>query len=160
MFDGQSVASVARELGISEGLLHNWKKARFVVSSDVEQENIALQKRLRFGRDGARYPKKGGTYLQPQAVSALRLYPAGTGEFSLGAVVSGAASQSKCVCGLGDGEDGLCESVEQARAESFDYIEAYYKRSRKHSSLGYKSPLEFEQELKIKEKGQRMSFVS
>ena len=57
-------------------------------------------------------------------------------------------------------EDGLFESVEQARSESFDYIEAYYNRIRKHSSLGYKSPLEFEQELKIKEKGQRVSFVS
>lgn len=26
VFDGQSVASVARELGVSENLLHNWKK--------------------------------------------------------------------------------------------------------------------------------------
>jgi len=26
VFDGQSVASVARELGMSENLLHNWKK--------------------------------------------------------------------------------------------------------------------------------------
>ena len=26
MFDGQSVASVSRELGIAEGLIHNWKK--------------------------------------------------------------------------------------------------------------------------------------
>lgn len=26
----------------------------------------------------------------------------------------------------------------------FDYIEAFYNRSRLHSSLGYKSPLEFE----------------
>ena len=47
VFDGQSVAAVARELGISEGMLHNWKKARFTVSSDLERENIELKKRLR-----------------------------------------------------------------------------------------------------------------
>jgi transposase-like protein len=47
VFDGQSVAAVARELGISEGLLHNWKKARLVNGSDVERENIELKKRLR-----------------------------------------------------------------------------------------------------------------
>ena len=57
-------------------------------------------------------------------------------------------------------EDGLFESVEQARSESFDYIEAYYNRVRRHSSLSYKSPLEFERELKTKEKGQSVSFVS
>jgi transposase len=47
VFDGQSVASVARELGISEALLHNWKKQKFIISSDVERENIELKKRLR-----------------------------------------------------------------------------------------------------------------
>ena len=26
VFDGQSVASVSRELGVGEALLHNWKK--------------------------------------------------------------------------------------------------------------------------------------
>ena len=26
VFDGQSVASVAREFGVAEGLIHNWKK--------------------------------------------------------------------------------------------------------------------------------------
>lgn len=57
-------------------------------------------------------------------------------------------------------EDGLFESVEQAGTESFDYIEVYYNRVRRHSSLGYLSPEEFEKELKRTEKGQRMSFVS
>lgn len=50
-------------------------------------------------------------------------------------------------------EDGLFESVEQARSETFDYVEGYYNRVRKHSSLGNKSPLEFEKTLKIKRKG-------
>jgi transposase InsO family protein len=55
-------------------------------------------------------------------------------------------------------EDGIFESVEQARSETFSYIEGYYNRIRLHSSLGYKSPLEFEKELKIKQRSE--SFVS
>ncbi len=57
-------------------------------------------------------------------------------------------------------EGGVFEDVEQAKSEVFSYIEGYYNRVRLHSSLGYKSPLEFEMELKIKNKGRRESFVS
>jgi hypothetical protein len=49
-------------------------------------------------------------------------------------------------------EDGVFESVEQACSETFSYIEGYYNRIRLHSGLGYKSPMDFEKELKIKEK--------
>lgn len=55
-------------------------------------------------------------------------------------------------------EDGIFESVEDARSEVFSYIEGYYNRIRLHSGLGYKSPLEFEKELKIKQRSE--SFVS
>jgi Transposase and inactivated derivatives len=47
VFDGQSVASVARDLGISEGLLHKWKKRKIESGSDLERENLELKKRLR-----------------------------------------------------------------------------------------------------------------
>jgi len=40
-------------------------------------------------------------------------------------------------------EGGAFLSVEDARTEIFDYIEIYYNRVRRHSSLGYKSPLRF-----------------
>ena len=43
---------------------------------------------------------------------------------------------------------GRFSSLEDARKECFDYIEGYYNTIRKHSSLGYKSPLQFERELK------------
>ena len=33
----------------------------------------------------------------------------------------------------------------QARAEIFEYVEVFYNRQRRHSSLGYLSPLQFEQ---------------
>jgi len=49
-------------------------------------------------------------------------------------------------------ENGIFESVEVARSEVFSYIEGYYNRIRLHSSLGYKSPLEFERQLQLKNK--------
>ena len=38
------------------------------------------------------------------------------------------------------------QSKDQAKSELFEYIEAFYNRERLHSSLGYKSPWEFENE--------------
>jgi putative transposase len=57
-------------------------------------------------------------------------------------------------------EDGVFEDLEQARSEIFSYIEGYYNRVRLHSSLGYKSPLEFELELKTKNGERKESFYS
>jgi transposase InsO family protein len=57
-------------------------------------------------------------------------------------------------------EGGIFESVEDAKLEVFSYIEGYYNRIRLHSGLGYKSPLEFERELKIKNRRSSESFVS
>jgi len=36
-------------------------------------------------------------------------------------------------------------SREQARADVFDYIERFYNPTRRHSTLGYISPVQFEQ---------------
>ena len=44
--DGQSVASVARELGCAESLLHRWKRDALEASSGSEEEVIALRKKL------------------------------------------------------------------------------------------------------------------
>ena len=43
----QSVASVSRELGVAEGILHKWKKLKIETSSDLEKEVLELKKRLR-----------------------------------------------------------------------------------------------------------------
>jgi transposase InsO family protein len=43
-------------------------------------------------------------------------------------------------------EGGCFLSVDDARTEIFEYIESYYNRVRKHSSLGYKSPEQVENE--------------
>ncbi len=47
ILDGQSVASVSRELGVSEGVLHKWKQKVVVLHSEVEKEVVELKKRLR-----------------------------------------------------------------------------------------------------------------
>ena len=47
ILDGQSVASLARELGVGENLLHKWKKAKLETGSDLEKENLGLKKKLR-----------------------------------------------------------------------------------------------------------------
>lgn len=58
-------------------------------------------------------------------------------------------------------EGGVFETVKEARAEAFSYIEGYYNRIRLHSTLGYKSPMEFERQLKIKQwRSLSESFVS
>jgi transposase len=52
--DGQSVASVARELGCAESLPHRWERPALDVGSDSGKEVIALRRELReveMGRD-------------------------------------------------------------------------------------------------------------
>jgi putative transposase len=41
------------------------------------------------------------------------------------------------------------DSRDQARIKLFEYIEIFYNRKRRHSSLGYMSPLEFEKSKKV-----------
>lgn len=41
-------------------------------------------------------------------------------------------------------EGGAFADVEEARMETFNYIEGYYNRIRRHSGLGYVSPEEYE----------------
>ena len=47
ILDGQSVASLSRELGVAESLLHKWKRAKIETSSDLEKEVLELKKKLR-----------------------------------------------------------------------------------------------------------------
>ncbi len=47
-------------------------------------------------------------------------------------------------------QDGIFETLEDARTEIFEYIEMYYNTIRLHSSLNYKSPAQYEQDLKLK----------
>lgn len=40
-------------------------------------------------------------------------------------------------------DHGLFDSFEHAQRELFDYIETFYNRRRRHSSIGFRSPLQF-----------------
>lgn len=46
-------------------------------------------------------------------------------------------------------EDGAFRSVDEARSETFSYIEGYYNQIRRHSAIGYLSPLEFEKRFEM-----------
>ena len=48
---------------------------------------------------------------------------------------------------------GVFADIEEARTEIFSYIEGFYNLRRLHSAIGYQSPMEYEEELKTKEKG-------
>ena len=41
-------------------------------------------------------------------------------------------------------QGGCFDTATDARTEIFEYIEGYYNTHRKHSALGYKTPLQFE----------------
>lgn len=41
-------------------------------------------------------------------------------------------------------ENGMFEDLEDARTELFEYLEMYYNTERKHSTLNYQSPLQYE----------------
>jgi transposase InsO family protein len=43
--------------------------------------------------------------------------------------------------------DGVFASRAEASRELFHFIEIWYNRQRRHSSLGYRTPAEFEEEL-------------
>ena len=46
--------------------------------------------------------------------------------------------------------DGVFANIEEARTETFSYIEGFYNLRRLHSAIGYQSPLEYEMKLKQK----------
>ena len=43
-------------------------------------------------------------------------------------------------------QDGIFDSLEDARTEIFEYIEMYYNNQRRHSALNYQNPVEFEKQ--------------
>lgn len=44
--DGQSVASIAREIGVNENIIHKWKKDLLSVNGEVDQEKLLMRKRI------------------------------------------------------------------------------------------------------------------
>ena len=44
--DGQSVASISREIEVNENPIHNWKKEILSVNGEIDQEKLAMRKRI------------------------------------------------------------------------------------------------------------------
>jgi putative transposase len=51
-------------------------------------------------------------------------------------------------------QSGAFDGLENARAEIFEYIETYYNPIRRHSSLGYISPMAFERKMSYPQKAE------
>ena len=54
-------------------------------------------------------------------------------------------------------QEGIFENAGEARTELFAYLDSYYNTKRKHSSLGYQTPVQFEEGVmnQISEEGER-----
>ncbi len=44
--DGQSVASVSREIGVNENTIHRWKKEILSENGEIDKEKLAMRKRI------------------------------------------------------------------------------------------------------------------
>ena len=44
--DGQSIASIAREIGVSESALHKWKLEIIQKNGEVDTEKLEMRKRI------------------------------------------------------------------------------------------------------------------
>lgn len=44
--NGQSIASISREIGVSEGLLHKWKNKIVQKDGEVDREKLEMRKRI------------------------------------------------------------------------------------------------------------------
>ena len=49
------------------------------------------------------------------------------------------------------------ETREQAQLEIFEYIETFYNRLRRHSALGYLSPVDFEEKMSKEKSGKEVA---
>jgi transposase InsO family protein len=56
-------------------------------------------------------------------------------------------------------ENGIFETLEDAKSELFSYIKGYYNRIRLHSGICYRNPLEYEKHLENKIRRSKESFV-
>jgi transposase len=58
--DGQSAASIPREIGVNENTIHKWKKEILSANGEVDQEKLLMRKRI-FELEQENAPlKKGG----------------------------------------------------------------------------------------------------
>jgi len=44
--DGQSVASISREIGVNENTIHKWKREILSQNGEIDQEKLLMRKRI------------------------------------------------------------------------------------------------------------------
>ena len=44
--DGQSVASISREIGVNENTIHKWKKEILSENGEIDKEKLLMRKRI------------------------------------------------------------------------------------------------------------------
>jgi transposase InsO family protein len=62
---------------------------------------------------------------------------------------SAGARRSPSVAKTASISASLLASRDEAKADVFDYIERFYNPKRRHSTLGYLSPMEFEMQARL-----------
>lgn len=91
---------------------------------------------------------RGSTYASYDYEAMLRSFGIEQSMSAKGNCYDNAAQESfygRCKTSTVGGEVFFDEAA--ARSNVFEYIEVFYNRFRKHSSLGYKSPLKFEEKI-------------
>ena len=93
---------------------------------------------LHHSDQGSQYTSK--TYLKLLRDKNCRISMSGKGNCYDNACMESFFSSLKIEC-----SDGVYKNREEARLSIFEYIETWYNRKRLHSTLGYLSPLEYEE---------------
>lgn len=79
-------------------------------------------------------------YQRVRAADGIVCSMSGVGQCWDNAPVESFFGRLKCEVGPGE----MFDTRDQAKAELFEYLEVFYNRVRRHSSLGYVSPVEYE----------------
>lgn len=131
--------------------LFSRKVSGWSVDENMEEElvNSALQKAIghnQLGKGSIIHSDRGGQYVGKAFRKTLRLHQfeqsmARADEVYDNAFIESYWSRLKAELV----NQRVFRSVADAREQLFEYIELYYNRKRRHSSLGYVSPLQFEE---------------
>lgn len=136
---GQSVASLAKELGIIEQTLRNW------VTADIVTDALTMAWFRRKPEPGLiHHSDRGSQYASHVFQDKLKEYGMICSMSRKGNCWDNAPTESFFNSLKNERVHGArYETRAEAATDLFDYIEPFYNRKRRHSTLGYKSPEQF-----------------
>lgn len=155
MQPGATKAGVARSLGVNPNTLAGWinkhKRANGIVDppriEDEHSENIRLRRELRQAQMEIEILKNAAAYFAKELRKCKRKYKPTTDSNHNHPVVDNAVAESF----FGSLKTELIHNkiyatISEARRDIFDYVEVFYNRERLHSTLGYMSPQEYDEQ--------------